>query len=337
MKNGLSKNKTYLEFNDKDVSGTKSRNENSVTMKDSIFEFKFYTIYEMAFLMINIILTQILNPKLFKKIYGFMVNKDNKCTHEEYHEKKKINIPNYQQNAKHLIFYQTKNVLKSLTNKPNLILGNSDISTEKCTEYIESLFDSFINISFVYTSNYIKLIIIGQIDDEIFAEQKYVKKEKTKFKYTFNKILFILYFDCYSCIYNNGKTIANISLKIKFPDNIRYSSYFNLLFGKYVNKYMTKSYDGNEIMSDIITKFQKFIFVNQSHRKYKFYMFEGESKKITIRTKIIYNNDNENNLVEESEYDRQREQIQYNQSLYDENDEISDKFLLDIQNYTIID
>lgn len=116
MKNGLSKNNTYLEFNEKDKS-TKSRNESLVTIKDSIFQFKFFAIYEMAFLMTKIILTQILNQKLFQKIYGFMMNKDNLGIPEEYNEDKKIDLPNYQPNSKHLKLYQTKNDLKSLINK----------------------------------------------------------------------------------------------------------------------------------------------------------------------------------------------------------------------------
>jgi hypothetical protein len=60
-----------------------------------------------------------------------MMRKDNLGILEEYNENKKKDLLNYQQNLKHLIFYQTKNDLKSLINKPYLIVENSDISTEK--------------------------------------------------------------------------------------------------------------------------------------------------------------------------------------------------------------
>ena len=155
MKNGLSKNNTYLEFNEKDVS-TKSRNESLVTMKDSIFQFKFYTIYEMAFLMTKIILPQILNKKLSQKIFGFMMRKDNLGILEEYNENKKKDLLNYQQNLKHLIFYQTKNDLKSLINKPYLIVENSDISTEKLLTMKEQSLNTFLTI---FYSHYILTII----------------------------------------------------------------------------------------------------------------------------------------------------------------------------------
>ena len=233
MKNGLSKNNTYLEFNEKDASRTKSRNESIFTMKDSIFQFKFYTIYEMAFLVTRIILIQILYKKLFKKIYGFMMNKDNLGILEEFYENKKIDLLNYEQNAKHLIFYQNKNALKSLINKPFLIVGNSEISTEKCTEYVELLFDTSTNISFISSSNIIELTIIGQLNDS-FSENNDNNYESPEYIYIFNKILFTLYFEYYSSIYNDGKIIVKISLKINFPDINRYSSYFNLQIGKYI-------------------------------------------------------------------------------------------------------
>ena len=272
MKNGLSKNNTYLEFNEKDVS-TKSRNESLVTMKDSIFQFKFYTIYEMAFLMTKIILPQILNKKLSQKIFGFMMRKDNLGILEEYNENKKKDLLNYQQNLKHLIFYQTKNDLKSLINKPYLIVENSDISTEKCTEYVELLFNSYTNISFISSSNFIELIILGQINDDIFSGNNDINYERTEFKYVFNKILFTLYFDYYSSKYNDGKTIVKISLQINFPENIIYSSYFNLQIGKYINKCLTKNYDGNKIMRDIKNKYDKFIFINESKKNIIFAIF----------------------------------------------------------------
>jgi hypothetical protein len=278
MKNGLSKNNTYLEFNEKDVS-TKSRNESLVTMKDSIFQFKFYTIYEMAFLMTKIILPQILNKKLFQKIFGFMMRKDNLGIFEEYNENKKIDLLNYQQNSKHLIFYQTKNDLKSLINKPYLIVENSDISTEKCTEYVELLFDSYTNISFISSSNFIELIILGQINDDIFSGNNDINYERTEFKYVFNKILFTLYFDYYSSKYNDGKTIVKISLKINFPENIIYSSYFNLQIGQYINKCLTKNYNGNKIMRDIKNKYDKLIFINESKKKYNICHFFDIIKK----------------------------------------------------------
>jgi len=277
MKNGLSKNNTYLEFNEKDKS-TKSRNESLVTMKDSIFQFKFFTIYEMAFLMTKIILTQILNQKLFQKIYGFMMNKDNLGIPEEYNEDKKIDLPNYQPNSKHLKLYQTKNDLKSLINKPYLIVENSDISTEKCTEYVELLFDSYTNISFIFSSNFIELIIIGQLNDDIFSGNNYINYERTEYKYVFKKILFTLHFDYYSSIYNDGKTIVKISLKINFPDNIKYSSYFNIQIGKYINKCLMKNYDGNKIIIDIKKKYDKLILINESNRKHNFFDINKETK-----------------------------------------------------------
>ena len=367
MKNGLSKNNTYLEFNEKDASRTKSRNESIVTMKDSLFQFKFYTIYEMAFLVTQIILIQILYQKLFKKIYGFMMNKDNLGILEEFHENKKIDLLNYEQNAKHFIFYQTKNDLKSLIDKPFVIVGNSDISTEKCTEYVELLFDSYTNISFISSSNIIELTIIGQLND-IFSENNDNNYESPEYLYIFNKVLFKLYFEYYSSIYNDGKIIVKISLKLNFSDNIIYSSYYNLQIGKYISKCLMKNYDCNKIIRDIKNKYQKFIFINESKRKYNFRIFFGiikktktefeeifntetktefeeinnrqekaELEKINSGVKIIYNNNIGNNLVEEDEYKRTITQIQDNQSFYDESNIISDELSLCIENYTIID
>ena len=370
MKNGLSKNNTYLEFNDKDLS-TKSRNESLVTMKDSIFQFKFFTIYEMAFLMTKIIITQILNQKLFQKIFGFMMNKDNLGVPEEYHENKKIYLLNYQQNSKHLIFYQTKNHFKSLINKPYLIVENSDISTEKCTEYVELLFDSYTNISFISSSNFIELIILGQINDDNNSGNNDNNYERTEYKYAFNKILlFTLHFDYYSSKYNDDKIIVKIYLKINFPDNIIYSSYFNLQIGNYINKCLKKNYDGNKIMRDIKNKYDKLIFINESKRKYNFSLFfdiikntKSEFEKAekmknrqaktefeeinnsqtriefedtNNRTEIIYNSNSENNLVEIDEYKRYIEQIHNNHTFYNQCEIISDELSQCIENYTII-
>ena len=287
MKNGLVKNNTYLEFNEKDISDTRARSESSITKKDSIIDFKFYTIYEMAFLMIKIILGQILSQKKFPKIFAFLVNKDNLCSPEDYNENKKIDLQNYQQNSKHLIFYRTKNNLKSLLNKPNLIMGNSDISTEKRTEYIESLFNSYMNISFISASNFIKPIIIGQFNYEIFSENNI--NPDTEYNYVFKKILLKLYFDHDSCIYNDGKTIVNISLAINFPDNNRYNSYFNLYIGQYINKYLIKNYDCNKIIRDIINKYKKFVYICESKRKYIFFFSDSLIMKIKTEFEEIGN------------------------------------------------
>ena len=358
MKNGQLENNTFLEFNE--------NNESIATVKDFIFKFKFYTIYEIEFLVTKIILMQILNQKLFKKIYGFMMNKDNLGILEEFYENKKIDLLNYEQNSKHLIFYQTKNALESLINKLFSMEGNSDFSTEKCSEFIELLFDSYTNISFISSSNIIELIIIGQLND-IFSENNDINYESPEYIYIFDKILFILFFEYYSSIYNDGKTLVKITLKIDFSDNIIYSSYFNLQIGKYISKCLMKNYDCNKIIRDIKTKYQKLIFINESKRKYNLCIFtdiikhtktkfeeinnseaktefeeinnrqaKAKFEKINSGVKIIYNDNIGNNLVEEDEYKRYKQQIQSNYSFYEDIDIISDELSQCKENYTII-
>jgi hypothetical protein len=269
MKNGIFRHKTHLEFIEKNFSLTKSRNDSLITMKDS--KIKFYIIYEMAFLMSKIILTQILNQKLFKKIYGFMINKNNSGIPEKNNKNKKIDLLNFQQNSKHPTFYQIINALKSLINKPNLIVENSDISIEKCIEYVELLFDSYSNISFIFSSNIIELIITGKLNDAIFSENNDIKYERTEYKYVFTKILFTLYFDYYSNIYNNnGKTIVKIILKINFPDNLIYSPYLNFPKEKYICKCLMKNYADNKIIRDKKNKYDQFIYIKKLIRRYNF-------------------------------------------------------------------
>ena len=312
---------TYFEFKDKDVSETKFPYNNEETMKDSIFEYDLYTNNEIKFIAIELIHKLILRKKNIPKIYGFMANKNNLCKFEKFNENKKIDLHNYEQNSKHLIFYQTKYDLKSLNSKPYLVIRNSNISIRNYIEYIDSLLDSYTNISFISSSNCIELIMIGQLNDEIFSENKYIKYERTKYKYVFNKILFKLIFDYYSSIYNDGKTVIKISLKINFPDNIRYSSYFNLQIGKFINKYMMKNYDCNKIIRDIVNKYPKFIFINESKRKYNlFSIFYFAPRK----TRTYYSL---NNLVEKEIEKREIEQIENNQILYNEYDNFVEKLI----------
>jgi hypothetical protein len=219
------------------------------------------------------------------------------------------------------MFYQTRNNLKSLTDKSYLVINNSNIPMKKCIEYIESLFDSYINISFITSSNYIELIMIGQLNDEIFSENKYIKYETTELNYVFKKIIFTLHLDYYSSIYNDGKTLVKISLKINFPDNIRYSSYFNLHIGNYINKYLVKNYDGNKIIRDIVNKYLKSIYINESKRKYNLLsIVHFEPRK----TKTYYCL---NNPVEKEIEKRNIEQIENNQSFYEEYDNFFDQLL----------
>ena len=301
----------YFEFKDKDISETKLGNDNKETMKDSIYEFDFFTNNEIKFIGVELILKLILRKNNIPKIYGFRTNKNNLCKPEKYNKNKKIDLLNYPQNSKHSIFYQNKNDLKSLTSKPYLILKNSNIPIRRCIEYLESLFDSYTNISFISSSNSIELIIIGQLNDDVFSENN-IKYERTELKYVFNKILFILKFDYYSSIYNDGKTVIKISLKINFPDNIRYSSYFNLQIGKFINKYMMKNYDCNKIIRDIVNKYPKFIFINESKRKYNlFSIFYFAPRK----TRTYYSL---NNLVEKEIEKREIEQIENNHLFYDD-------------------
>ena len=162
---------TYFEFKEKDVSETKFGYDNEETMKDSIFEYDLYTNNEIKFIAIELIHKLILRKKNIPKIYGFL-NKNNLCKFEKFNENKKIDLHNYEQNSKHLIFYQTKYDLKSLNSKPYLVIRNSNISIRNFIEYIESLLDSYTNISFISSSNCIELIIIGQLNDDIFSEKK---------------------------------------------------------------------------------------------------------------------------------------------------------------------
>jgi hypothetical protein len=312
---------TYFGFKDKDVSETKLGYDNEETVKDSNYEFDFYTNNEIKLIGVELIHKLILRKKNIQKIYGFKSNKNNSYTPEEFSKNKKIYLPNYQKNSKYIMFYQTRNNLKSLTDKSYLVINNSNIPMKKCIEYIESLFDSYINISFITSSNYIELLMIGQLSDEIFSENKYIKYERTKYKYVFNKILFKLIFDYYSSIYNDGKTVIKISLKINFPDNIRYSSYFNLQIGKFINKYMMKNYDCNKIIRDILNKYPKFIFINESKRKYNlFSIFYFAPRK----TRTYYSL---NNLVEKEIEKREIEQIENNQILYNEYDNFVEKLI----------
>jgi hypothetical protein len=312
----------YFEFKDKDISETKLGNDNKETMKDSIYEFDFFTNNEIKFIGVELILKLILRKKNIPKIYGFRTNKNNLCKPEKYNKNKKIDLLNYPQNSKHSIFYQNKNDLKSLTSKPYLILKNSNISIRRCIEYLESLFDSYTNMSFISSSNSIELIIIGQLNDDVFSENN-IKYERTELKYVFNKILFILKFDYYSSIYNDGKTLVKISLKINFPDNIRYSSYFNLQIGNYINKYLKNNYDGNKIIRDIVNKYPKFIYINESKRKYYlFSIFNYKPKKKKTRTYYCFNNP-----VEKENEKREIEQIENNQPFYEEYDNFIDKLL----------
>jgi hypothetical protein len=312
----------YFEFKDKDISETKLGNDNKETMKDSIYEFDFFTNNEIKFIGVELILKLILRKKNIPKIYGFRTNKNNLCKPEKYNKNKKIDLLNYPQNSKHSIFYQNKNDLKSLTNKPYLILKNSNISIRRCIEYLESLFDSYTNMSFISSSNSIELIIIGQLNDDVFSENN-IKYERTELKYVFNKILFILKFDYYSSIYNDGKTLVKISLKINFPDNIRYSSYFNLQIGNYINKYLKYNYDGNKIIRDIVNKYPKFIYINESKRKYYlFSIFHYKPKKKKTRTYYCFNNP-----VEKENEKREIEQFENNQPFYEEYDNFIDKLL----------
>ena len=66
-----------------------------------------------------------------------------------------------------------KKILKSLNSKPYLVIRNSNISIRNFVEYIESLLDSYTNISFISSSNFIELIMIGQLNDDIFSDFKY--------------------------------------------------------------------------------------------------------------------------------------------------------------------
>ena len=307
---------SFFEFKEKDVSETKLEYDNEETMKDSIFNFNFYTNNEIKFIGAELIHKLILRKRI-PKIYEFMSNKNNSCIPKQFNKNKKIDLLNYQQNSKHLIFYQDKNDLKSLTNKPYLIIRNSNIPIKKCIEYIESLFDSYTNISFITSSNYIELIMIGQLNDDIFSENKYIKYERTELKYVFKKILITLHLDYYSSRYNNGKTVVKISLKVNFPDNIRYSSYFNLHMGKYINKYLIKNYDGNKIIRDIVNKYLKVVYINESKRKYNLLsIFKFERRE----TKTYYCL---NNPVEKEIEKREIEQIDNNQSFYEEFDFIA--------------
>lgn len=312
---------SFFEFKEKDVSETKLGYDNEETMKDSIFDFDFYTNNEIKFIGVELIHKLILRKKRIPKIYGFMSNKNNSYTPEEFNKNKKIHLLNYQQNSKHSIFYKTKNDLKSLTNKAYLVIGNSNIPMKKCIEYIESLFDSYTNISFITSSNYIELIIIGQLNDDIFSENKYIKYERTELKYIFKKILFTLHLDYYSSRYNNGKTVVKISLKVNFPDNIRYSSYFNLHMGNYINKYLIKNYDGNKIIRDIVNKYLKVVYINESKRKYNLLsIFKFKQRK----TKTYYSI---NNPVEKEIEKREIEQIENNQSFYEDYNNLFDQLL----------
>jgi len=314
MKNDIA----YLDFKQSDVADTNLEDVNDETMKDSIKEFDLYSLNEIRYLTLQLILTIILKQKKIPKIYGFMLNKNNICIAEKYKSNRKIDLLNYQQHSKHLIFYQTKNNLKSLINKPYLIIRNTNIPEKKCIEYIESLFDSYTNISFISSYNFIQLIIIGQINDDIFSENN-IKKRRTEKKYVFNKIIFILNFEYYWSQYNNGKTIAKLSLKINFPDNNRYSSYFGLHIGKYINMYMMKNYDCNKIIRDLRNKYKKFVYVNESKRKYNlFSIFHFEQRK----TRNYYDL---NNIVEKEIEQRDIEQIQNNQSFYEDYDNFVDQ------------
>jgi hypothetical protein len=163
--------------------------------------------------------------------------------------------------------------------------------------------------------------MIGQLNDEIFSENKYIKYEKTELNYVFKKILFTLHLDYYSSIYNDGKTLVKISLKINFPDNIRYSSFFNLHIGNYINKYLVKNYDGNKIIRDIVNKYLKSIYINESKRKNNLLsIFHFEPRK----TKTYYYL---NNPVEKEIEKRDIEQIENNQSFYEEYDNFFDQLL----------
>ena len=314
---------TYFGFKDKDVSETKLGYDNEETVKDSDYEFVFYTNNEIKLIGVELIHKLILRKKNIQKIYGFKSNKNNSYTPEEFSKNKKIYLPNYQKNSKYIMFYQTRNNLKSLTDKSYLVINNSNIPMKKCIEYIESLFDSYINISFITSSNYIELIMIGQLNDEIFSENKYIKYERTELNYAFKKILFTLHLDYYSSIYNDGKTLVKISLKINFPDNIRYSSYFNLHIGNYINKYLVKNYDGNKIIRDIVNKYLKSIYINESKRKYNLLsIFHFKPRKRKTKTYCCLNNP-----VEKEMEKREIEQIENNQSFYEEYDNFFDQLL----------
>ena len=296
---------TYFGFKDKDVSETKLGYDNEETVKDSNYEFDFYTNNEIKLIGVELIHKLILRKKNIQKIYGFKSNKNNSYTPEEFSKNKKIYLPNYQKNSKYIMFYQTRNNLKSLTDKSYLVINNSNIPMKKCIEYIESLFDSYINISFITSSNYIELLMIGQLNDEIFSENKYIKYERTELNYAFKKILFTLHLDYYSSRYNDGKTLVKISLKINFPDN----------------KYLVKNYDGNKIIRDIVNKYLKSIYINESKRKYNLLsIVHFEPRK----TKTYYCL---NNPVEKEIEIRDIEQIENNQSFYEEYDNFFDQLL----------
>ena len=273
------------------------------TKKNSIAEFIFYKIHEMLFLM------TLFTQKHFPKIFGFIVNQNHSCMSEEYKENQKIDKIKYEFNSKSLVFYQYKNCLESLLQQINSILDNSYFWSERFTDVIESLFNSYVNISFKPSFNYINLIIIGELKDENLDVYNFINYEKRNFIYKFHHILFVLSFDYYYCRRNDGTRLVKIKLKIYFPEIYKYRSYYTSFIEKHMNKYLMKKYDCNRILRDIISKRQKFIFIYESKKKYnlcifltiiqeEYTKFIEESKELS-NTKIIRIYNTENKLFED--------------------------------------